>query len=741
MAFGAEGKVVDGGEVGGHATGDELIEGNTAEARLPPIVLEPPADGPSRAPNPEALDGGLLRLATADADGFRLRTVGGDVEFLTGVNVGSAIPGRLPAELKVDRRTWRRWFPMIAGTGVHAIRIYTVQPPHFYQELLAYNEAYPDHPLYLVHGVWIPEELLTEHQDTFHPDVLSLIRADIDDAVHALHGNAVLPERRGYASGTYTADVSPWVASWAFGIEMDPEVVLASDNANAGRSYQGDYVTASPQATPTEVWLAEMLDRIASLEVGYGRTMPLTFSNWPTTDPLSHPTEPLEAEDLVGIDANHLLAADAWPGGLYASYHAYPYYPDFQRWEPGVADFEYRGRPDAYAGYLTKLRDHHAEADLSTMVLEFGVPSSLGSAHRGSLGRDQGGHDEATAMAINADLLRIQLDVGLAGGFVFAWQDEWFKRTWNTMDTEVPPDRRQLWPNPLTNEASFGLLAMDPGRPGPDRGEQARMPVIIDGTDSDWQRDNSQVILESRGPVREVRATHDAGYLYLRLKLDEAEAWISDPVVVGFDVVPGGNGGLPGAPGVGSDADTAIVVGPGPTAGAFVRASNDYNAIILGHQLGFFDPDEADIEEGSGVWNPQRLNINRPTRIEALDIEQPAEWFDLNPLPTGSSDPADPTFDSRTVWAADGDVVELRVPWAIIGFGDPSSLAGLVVTPEGGIETVEVERLGLTVGVGAQGIDTAGYAWEPWNAVTWTERPKAGLQTWIDAVAEVTSAS
>ncbi len=409
----------------------------TPAVTVPPTELLPPTGGPSRAPAPNDI-GGLSRLARADASGFAMFTAGGEVDFLTGINVGSAIPGRLPAELEVDAETWRRWLPMIAGTGVHALRIYTVQPPHFYSELRDYNLAHPDHPLYLVHGVWVPEELLAETHDLFDPGVLDRIHIDIDDAVAALHGDAVLPERRGYATGTYTADVSPWIASWAFGIEMDPRVVRDSDATNQGRTYAGTYVSATNEASSTEVWLAEMLDRIAGIEAGYGRTMPLTFSNWPTTDPLVHPTEPLETEDMAGVDANHLIASEAWPGGLYASYHAYPYYPDFQRYEPGIADFDYGGQVDAYAGYLTKLRDHHAEAGLPMMVLEFGVPSSLGSAHHGSLGRDQGGHDEADAMAIDAEMLRTQHDLGLSGGFVFAWQDEWFKRTWNTMDTETP---------------------------------------------------------------------------------------------------------------------------------------------------------------------------------------------------------------------------------------------------------------------------------------------------------------
>jgi len=119
-----------------------------------------------------------------------------------------------------------------------------------------------------VHGVWIPEELLAESHDLFDPAVLGRIHTDIDDAVAALHGDAVLPERRGYATGTYNADVSPWIASWAFGIEMDPRVVRDSDVTSQGRTYTGTYVSATGEASPTEVWLAGMLDRIASIEVG-----------------------------------------------------------------------------------------------------------------------------------------------------------------------------------------------------------------------------------------------------------------------------------------------------------------------------------------------------------------------------------------------------------------------------------------------------------------------------------------
>ena len=86
------------------------------------------------------------------------------------------------------------------------------------------------------------------------------------------------------------------------------------------------------------------------------------------------------------IDAN-------WPAGTFASYHAYPYYPDFLRHEPALQDYPYAGRSDPYAGYVAALRRHHP--DMPTLITEFGVPSSIGSAHNAPLGRTQGDHSEA----------------------------------------------------------------------------------------------------------------------------------------------------------------------------------------------------------------------------------------------------------------------------------------------------------------------------------------------------------
>ena len=114
----------------------------------------------------------------------------------------------------------------------------------------------------------------------------------------------------------------------------------------------------------------------------------------------------------------------------------------------------------------------HFKGKMPVMITEFGVPSSLGSAHSGTLGRSQGGHTEQQAMQTDARLLRLMRQLGMAGGFVFEWTDEWYKRTWNTQLHQLPADRLQLWHDQFTNEQYFGVVATDPDPLAP--------PAVID---------------------------------------------------------------------------------------------------------------------------------------------------------------------------------------------------------------------------------------------------------------------
>ncbi|GAB1643970.1 hypothetical protein [Krasilnikovia sp. MM14-A1259] len=658
---------------------EQVIAGLDA---LPPL----PA-GSSWAPKPATV-AGLAVLAQAGANGFALHTSGGDRRFLPGVNLGSTTPGHQPGELGITEAHYRAWFAAMGLMGVRVVRNYTIHPPAFYTQLAAYNDAHPDRPLYLMQGVYLPDESYVQKQNLYDTAVTEAFTAELRDASAAVSGNLTRPPTPGRASGTWTTDVSRWLAGWIVGVEWDPEATAASDRKNgAAPAHHGDYFTSTPQASPTERWLAARMDELATAEAKRGRTEPIAFANWPTTDPLRHAYEPLEKEDLVGVDANHVRPTAAWPGGTFASYHAYPYYPDFQR-------YEYRGEKDPYAAYLNALRRHHT--GMPVLVTEFGVPSSIGTAHLGPLGRGQGDHSELEAMRIDAEMLKLIRDQGLGGAFVFAWTDEWFKLTWNTVNHQVPADRRQLWHDPLTNEQYFGILATDPNGP-PDQPEQ----TLVDSANGT--------------PARRVVARYDESFLYLRITPADPAP---ERLTIGLDTLPQ----ITGDPPPGSTdrrPDAALTFDLAKNTGqAWIRTELDPL------QLDWNVPDSARPKAVPG-WHAYQLVVNRPLYIPTLNKQMPVELFDVGKLRYGTLDPAAPGADSRSLWVRNGADLTVRIPWALAGFSDPSSLQ--VLTPKAG-ESASATSPGVMVIVSAGQTVQAGsvFTWQPWQRVYYTERLKPG---------------
>jgi hypothetical protein len=658
---------------------------------------------------PARVRGDYLELSTAD-HGFQPR-------FWPGVNLGSTVPGRSPGELSQTRADYRRWLPEMAALGTRALRIYTILPPAFYEELRAYDLSHPAAPIFVIHGVWIPEDRFLATGNAYDPQVQREFKHELADAVSVVHGDASLPERHGHASGRYRSNISPWLLAWSVGVEWDPLAVQSTNRINRDvPPYHGRYISTRGAANPMESWIASHLDYVARLEAERGWSRPITFTNWLTADPLKHPSEVIAKEDLVSVDAMHLRATERWPGGFFASYHAYPYYPEFLSLEKAYQTYRRPdGTIDPYAGYLHDLRAHHKGQ--AVMITEFGQPSAIGIAHTGPLGRDQGGHSEADAAAKNASLMSDIEQEGYAGGIVFEWADEWFKYTWNTTDMELPSGRRQLWRNPLTNEEHFGVIAAEPGK--------VTRKVIVDGDGSEWEaRGHSPVTAESRGPIREVRTTHDEEYLYLRLKLDKPYG--ATPLTFGFDVRPGGNGGLPGLASVMPGADVALSLDTNRHATLRQAAWTDPILYLYGLNRQYVPVRRADLRKGSGAWVLPRLILNRPFTEHGTGVKHPTELVDIGKLRWGTANPKQRGFDDRVLVASHGRTVEVRLPWMMLTYSDPSSHQVMVPHDDATVTSQRTGRIAITAFADGQELRTAGYDWEDWNVITSHERRKVG---------------
>ena len=633
--------------------------------------------------------------------------------FWAGVNLGSTTPGTLPGQVAATRANYDDWLAGMGDAHISVVRIYTILRPSFYDALAAYDSAHPASPIYFIQGVWIPEVPFDKTGNAWDPAVTNGFKQEIHNAVDVVHGHADLPLIPGHAGGRYRSDVSRWLLAWSPGIEWDPNLTRITLKKNAGRPrYVGRYITTTAKANAMESWLAMELDWLASLEAREGWSRPLTFTNWLTADPLHHPYEPLPREDMVSIDATHIGATKSWPGGFFASYHAYPYYPDFLRRTPQYAHYRrpWDGKVDPYAGYLHALKAYHGKQAL--MITEFGVPSSLGIAHWGPAGRNQGDLSEIDQAKLDAQMFEDQRREGLAGGVMFEWIEEWFKFTWNTVDYQLPAVRRELWHDPMTNEQYFGIIAADPGK---------TPAVTLDGKDDEWTKNGSQVIAESRGPVREVRAVKDEEYLYLRLRLDQKNSWQKTPITVGFNVQPGGNKGLPGLHGFDPKAEVAITIGPGDR--AHIKQAAWIDPVLFQYSVAypFIKFPKKGLHPNSGVWIDPSQILNRPLTVQITHKHYGVELHSYANLGWGSE--AD---DERNLVDGKDDVVEMRIPYAMLGYSDPSSNQVLVPHFNGTLSSKTVGRVGIALAEGQQRLATSGYAWDQWQSVQWHERRKAG---------------
>lgn len=495
--------------------------------------------------------------------------------------IGAALPGYDPGDLPITKDHYLRWFAQIQDMGANTIRVYTILKPVFYDALVEYNQQHAEKPLYFIQGIWTPEEELIEKKDAYIEQIYNRFKSEITDAVGAVYGSIDIPEHFGQASGIYRSNAGPYLLGWHIGTEWDPAMVKNTNEQHKDKKdFIGTYLSAKPQANPFENWLAEMLDHLANTEAPFGWKHPLAFTNWVTTDPLTHPGEVLIEEDMVSVDATHLQVKD-WAAGYFATFHAYPYYPDFFRLDDTLQDVrEADGTANTYKSYLRKLKAYHA--GMPVIISEFGVPSSMGVAHLGSMGRDQGGHDEQEQGRINASLLQDIYSEGMAGAAVFSWQDEWFKRTWNTMHFEIPATRRKLWHNVLTNEQHFGLLAMLSSKDG---------PLIIDGATRDWDalKSTDKQKLDMTYPgLKEITMTHDEAYVYINAKLEQPFDPERELLYLGVDTLPGGNKHAKelGDKQLDEGLETLIVLGKDGESDVRIASNYDMHTRVYGKQYG-----------------------------------------------------------------------------------------------------------------------------------------------------------
>lgn len=606
--------------------------------------------------------------------------------LIKGVDLAVAKPGFYPGDLAAQRADYDRWLAGIAEMKANVIRVYTLHFPAFYQAFRDWNLNHPDQPLYLMHGIWLDER----EDGDYITDSTALFEDEIRKDINAIHGNIVIGERFGKASGRFTADVSPWLLSWLPGDEMDGNIVDESDQKWAGyNAYNGRFLKMKEGGHPIEGWIAHEMDLVLSYEYDrYGEFRPIGWSSWPALDPIHHVTEsPNFSQDVVDCNFAQFELIPPYDKGLFASYHVYPFNPEFIIYDPKYDETkDVFGLTNSYLGYMKDLKAHHP--GVPVLVAEYGVPSSYGTAHVNPYAYNHGGYNEADQADIVYHLYHDVLDAGMAGSVAFEWIDEWFKRTWVTTPTMLPADRGRLWWDAMSPEESFGILSY---YPLPDWSK------VVDGKGDEWSSSDFSIADQdehalapsgqnvAQNTLKSVQLSADPCFLYIHVKLaaDTVPDLDNLTLVMGISTVEDDFGnhlieGLRTADDVSLTTEAnlgfeSVLILDGKRRELLVDAAYDPMPHINGEKQAGGTPQST--KDGKFVMQNQLVNNN--AQYVSLDIEIDGKQWIPPPKqykPWGVLKVGDTTKDSlANLQAGPHGTIEIRLPWHTIWVTDPSS--------------------------------------------------------------------
>ena len=355
---------------------------------------------------------------------------------------------------------------------------------------------------------------------------------------------------------------------------------------------------------------------------------------------------------------------------------------------------------------------------MPVVISEFGVSTGRGMAQRDqNTGRNQGHMSEQEQGQALAECWEDIMTSGCAGGCVFTWQDEWFKRTWNTMHA-VNLQRTPYWSDYQTNEQYFGLLSFDPGA--------EESVCYVDGDLSEWTEEDK---LFDTG-TRALSMKYDEKFIYL-LAYEKGFANGQKTLYIPIDTTPKTgstyceNFGLRFEDPV----DFVLAIDGRENSRLVVQERYEVLRAMFYHEThdedAYLDPPDAD----TPLFKPIELMLQTATPLLTGNWQASSEVYETGRLLYGNANPSSPDFNSLADFIFAGDYVELKLPWQLLNFADPSRMTIHDDYYENyGVDyiTIDTMYLGLTDGEDEGRAALCPAVLEGWgNRVAYHERLKA----------------
>lgn len=645
--------------------------------------------------------------------------VNGNSFEVKGVNLSSSIPGYGTSEYKIDKETYLRWFSLIKEMNANTIRVFTIENTDFYEALYQYNSNNDD-PLYLIQGIEIDNYSANSSVDAFDDSILKTMISDCKKMVDVIHGKRVISYNTRYASGVYKYDVSKWTLGYILGNNFESSLISFTNDMNEDKaSYKGKYLYTSDDATPFERVLTEIGDNVLEYESNrYKEQRLISYEVDSLIDPLNYEDEIIDYfNKYAEVDLNNILTTNNVVSGMFASYEAYAGYPEYFA-------FSLEKYDDTYYEYVNRLNRHH---DMPVVITNVGFSTSRGVSNLDfSSDYKSGNITEEEQGDFLSNIISTINKAGCNGVIIYEWADDWNKNSWNILHS-VDVTRTKYWQDVQASSQGYGILSFDSSK-----------VKYQDGNVDEWKENNLLYSDESY----KLYGDYDEKYLYLTVMGSKDVDLLRDKFYIGLDITNKSGSLRP----FGIDTSFSRPID------FYIRVDGTLNSEILVHRR--YNVLRAVYQNNISGENPYENVPNLDTNIfdsiqlitstqkfnlvnGIYQVEDFATVVDTGKLIYGNNNPNSADYVSNADFYVSNNNMEIRIPWSILNFGDPST--GKIhddYYENYGVEFIKVKE--INVGVGTSNVSLVPISLNKWGGkLKYNERLKSSYNVIKDVWSDI----
>ncbi|MFQ9309964.1 MAG: hypothetical protein ACLR2K_08495 [Paraclostridium sordellii] len=610
--------------------------------------------------------GNILSSKSAPKDGtYFTKTKGKDIYIvkndkwekleIVGVGLDSTKPGAFPSENLVNEEDYLRWIKDIYDMGANCIKVSNLMGANFYKALDKFNKD-KKNPIYLMQGIYFDEKLLKNGKDPQGSKASSAFKDNIKLVIDSVHGNPYNKEKPDILQ-VYKTDISKYVIGYSLGIQFAKHDLIYTEIMNNKKPYDGKYMYTDKNSSSFESYLAKMGDYAVDYEFStYKKQSLISFIGTSAHHIASSVENPNKKNILSSKDTNEefknfidvedIKAKRGLKTGIVASYNIYPSYTELKEYDGNI------GR------YFEDINKHYS---IPVIIGEIGVPSSRSGGDFNE-NIDKGYITEQEQGKALVDIYKAVKKSKLAGCFIFEFQDSWYSSSWNTKDNKIL-DRSAYWSDAQTYSQSFGLMTFEPGR--------LKVTPYPDDKLDEWSEKN----VISKDKDYSLSMQSDEKYLYFMIKSSDKTSLKKDDIYIDLDTTPKSGSKKSTQYGLQFDNPVDFIIKINDQGNSMVMAQEYYNGFDFYENKSLYEkrPDLIKHTPDMDYFSPIYIETRPKMFIKSQGETKEKVTYETGKLTKGNSNPESKDFNSAADYYMGNDYVEVRIPWALLNFMDPST--------------------------------------------------------------------